>query len=126
MVVWNLEKNSYEHVDIDHIKWSLKQVEDILIRWGRHPALIGFEPVNEPWRNTPLYMLKAHYRDVRNLMKKHAPDAYFVFHDSFRTKWEDWTDLFGRHDRHKVAIDHHHYTAWGSYNNVWMNCLDIT
>ena len=98
----------------------------MLIPWGNHPALVGLSPVNEPWRNTPLDLLKDYYRNVRSLMKKYAPDAYFVFHNSYRTAWEDWADLFEPDDRHKVAVDHHHYIAWAFFDAVWMACLDVT
>ena len=55
----------------------------MLQRWGSHPAFVGFTPVNEPWWNSDLAVLKQFYRDVRRLVQQYAPNAYFVFHDSF-------------------------------------------
>jgi hypothetical protein len=59
-------------------------------------------------------------------MKQYAPDAYFVFHDAFHPAYTYWEDLFDKNDRSKVAVDHHHFTEFGSYNFVWMACFDIT
>ena len=94
-------------------------------RWGSHPALIGFSPVNEPWQNTPFDWLKDYYRNVRDIVRKHAPEAYFVFHDSFRPAYKHWADLFEPDDRYKVAVDHHHYIAWSFYGAVWEGCIDM-
>ena len=84
----------------------------MLQRWGKHPALIGFEPVNEPWWFTDLRVLKILYRDVRKLVKEHAPGKYFVFHNSFRREYKYWDDLFDQDDRELVAVDDHLYVAW--------------
>ena len=84
----------------------------MLLRWGNHPALIGFEPVNEPWKYTDLRVLKILYRDVRKMMQRLAPDKYFVFHDSFRPLYEHWDDLFDGNDTNLTAVDHHPYVAW--------------
>jgi len=46
------------------------------------------------------------------LVQKYAPDAYFLFHDSFRNNKETWYDLFEDGDTEKVALDHHGYMAW--------------
>jgi hypothetical protein len=83
----------------------------MLQRWGSHPALIGFEPVNEP-KNTNLVVLKDFYRQVRKLVQRYAPQAYFVFHDGFHEDWNIWQDLFEKDDQEKVAIDTHGYYAF--------------
>lgn len=55
----------------------------MLKRWGGHSAFGAFEPVNEPWWNTPIDQLKDFYREVRKWVQRLAPGAYFVFHNKF-------------------------------------------
>ena len=90
-------------------------MEAMLRRWGSHPAFFAFEPVNEPWWNSDLTELKSWYREVRKLVQEHAPQAYFVFHNSFRPDWSDWSDLFAEGDRAMTAVDHHGYFAWSNF-----------
>jgi hypothetical protein len=48
-------------VNYAHFKWSLDQAEALLKKWGSHSALIGFEPVNEPFKTNKV-VLKDFYR----------------------------------------------------------------
>ena len=50
------------------MQWSLKQIEAILKMFGFHSALIGFEPVNEPWDKTPKNVLFDFYRKARKIV----------------------------------------------------------
>jgi hypothetical protein len=84
----------------------------MLIRWGNHSAFAAFEPVNEPWWNTPMPVLKDFYRDARKLVQRYAPQAYFVFHDAFKYEPDMWNDLFRDDDIEKVVMDHHYYWAF--------------
>lgn len=45
----------------------------LLKKWGAHSAFGALEPVNEPWPNTPLDVLKPFYRLVKKLVDKYAP-----------------------------------------------------
>jgi hypothetical protein len=49
------------------------------------------------------------------MVRQYAPQAYFVFHNSFRPDWSDWEDLFAEGDRDMTAVDHHGYFAWSNY-----------
>jgi len=75
--------------------------------------LAAIEPVNEPWWNSDMDVLKDFYRDVRNMMREQQPRLKFVFHDAF--KWEPnlWDDLFEDDDIENVVMDTHQYFAWG-------------
>lgn len=73
-----------EHTNYANLQWSLDVAEGLLQRWGDHSAFGAFEPINEPWWNTDLDILKDFYRQVRKMVQKYSPQAYFVFHDSFR------------------------------------------
>lgn len=66
--------------------------------------------MNEPWWNTPLDTLRDYYREVRPLVQKYAPQAKFVFHDSFRYSPSEWNQLFN--DYTDVVLDHHYYQAF--------------
>lgn len=81
----------------------------MLERWGSHEAFGAFEPVNEPWWNSPMDTLKDFYRSIRPLVQEYSPDAYFVYHDAFIYSAEFWNDLFEDGDWDKVACDHHYY-----------------
>ena len=43
-------------------------MEAILKMFGSHSALLGFEPVNEPWDKTPQNVLFDFYRKVRKMV----------------------------------------------------------
>lgn len=110
------DKDHYDHIDYDHINFSLQVCEDLLNRWGSHSAFAAFQPVNEPWGNSDMTVLKDFYRKVRKMVQELAPQAYFVFHDAFQ---EDiWDDLFADDDIEKVALDHHYYQAWDQGKNT--------
>lgn len=51
-----------EHINYANLQWSLDVSEGLLQRWGDHSAFMAFEPVNEPWWNTNLDVLKDFYR----------------------------------------------------------------
>lgn len=106
-----------------HMKWSIDQAEALLKRFGNHSAVIGYEPVNEPSHLTSV-ALKEFYREVRKLVQRYAPQAYFVFHDSFDQDYEAWKDLFVEEDRHMVAVDHHGYLAWTMNATVEEYCTE--
>lgn len=98
-------------LNFDHLQFSIKNAEDLLIRFGNHSAFGGYQPVNEPWWNTPLQPLKEFYREVRKLVRRYAPQALFIFHDSFRFSAAIWNDLFVG-DWEKTVLDTHYYYAF--------------
>jgi len=56
------------NINYVNIRWGLKVAKDFLIKYGSHSAFGGFQPVNEPWWNTPLPVLKDFYRAVRKMV----------------------------------------------------------
>lgn len=115
---WNIAEGKYDRINYDHINWSIQNSENLLKRWGSHKAFGSFEPVNEPWWSSDIDVLKNFYRSVRPLVQKHAPQAHFVFHDSFHYDPGMWNDLFADDDIDKVAMDHHYYQAWNQGMNT--------
>ena len=49
-------------INEENIEWGLKNVEVLMERWGHHPAVYAFEPVNEPWEHSDMPTLKDFYR----------------------------------------------------------------
>jgi len=116
---------SYPTRNDANIQWSLDVVEDIMKRWGQHPAMYALEPVNEPWWNTPTDWLKDFYRSARELVRGYNPDTLFVFHDAFNPSADVWNDLFLDSDMQNVVMDTHAYMAWWEHkNDISMYCAD--
>eukprot|EP01029_Cantina_marsupialis_P029199 TRINITY_DN779931_c0_g1_i1.p1 TRINITY_DN779931_c0_g1~~TRINITY_DN779931_c0_g1_i1.p1 ORF type:complete len:444 (-),score=106.18 TRINITY_DN779931_c0_g1_i1:500-1831(-) len=105
---WN--GTHYDHINQSNINFAVETVSMLLDRWGSHPALYALEPVNEPWWNSDMMVLKNFYRVVRRLIQIKAPDVLFVFHDAFKLDANLWNDLF--EDTKNVVLDHHYYSAW--------------
>jgi len=68
-------------------------------------------------------ILKAFYKDVRNLMREQKPDLKFVFHDAFHFDASTWNDLFDDDDIENVVMDTHQYFAWwGAQDDIGNYC----
>jgi len=65
---YDRETGEVGNINYAHIKWGLDVAEGFLTRWGSHSAFGAFQPVNEPWWNTPLPVLKDFYREVRKMV----------------------------------------------------------
>eukprot|EP00540_Astrosyne_radiata_P010005 CAMPEP_0116830220 /NCGR_PEP_ID=MMETSP0418-20121206/4645_1 /TAXON_ID=1158023 /ORGANISM="Astrosyne radiata, Strain 13vi08-1A" /LENGTH=737 /DNA_ID=CAMNT_0004459305 /DNA_START=108 /DNA_END=2321 /DNA_ORIENTATION=- len=101
---------TYPDIDWENINFSLKTIEIIAERYKDAPAVLGLEPVNEPWQNTPLEALKQYYWEGYLIVKRIAPRWKYVMHDSFRFSTEIWGGFMaGCPDR---ALDTHIYQAW--------------
>ncbi len=104
---FNMETGKYDQINASNLDFAYDTVKGLLDEWGFHPALIGIEPVNEPWWSSDFDVLKAFYRDVRKLMHEHHSHLKFVFHDGFRFDPTLWNDLFADDDIHNVVMDTH-------------------
>jgi len=107
---FDLESYSYEYINQDNIDFALETIDQLLAKWGNHPALYALEPVNEPWWASDIDVLKQFYRDVRAKIQAVNNDVIFVFHDSFIFDHGLWNDLFT--DYTNVVLDTHQYLAW--------------
>uniref|UniRef100_A0AAV1UPP4 X8 domain-containing protein n=1 Tax=Peronospora matthiolae TaxID=2874970 RepID=A0AAV1UPP4_9STRA len=104
--------NTYRNVNYEHLKHSLDTVTAIVNRYAEHPAVLGLEPVNEPWEYTPIWLLKDYYWKSYKRVKARAPHWKFVLHDSFRFGVQYWSQFMrGCPD---IALDTHIYQAWNS------------
>ncbi|KAJ1448915.1 glycoside hydrolase superfamily [Pelagophyceae sp. CCMP2097] len=99
-----------EHIDHENINGTLAVLEMIAHKYKKHPAVMGLEPVNEPWQFTPLKELKDFYFEGYKRVKAIAPRWRYVMHDSFRFNVESWGGFMaGCPD---IALDTHIYQAW--------------
>ena len=110
--IGNYIGGKYLNTNYANIQRSLNMTLNLLKTYGAHSAFYAFEPVNEPWWLTDLVVLKDFYRKVRKQVQRYAPQAKFVFHDSFRYDATVWNDLFEDWDTENVVMDHHYYQAF--------------
>ena len=62
MGTYNSTSHSYDNIDWNNIDWAITNVENLMAKWGDHPALYALEPVNEPWQWSNIETLKYYYR----------------------------------------------------------------
>jgi glucan 1,3-beta-glucosidase len=107
---FNITIVDYPEINYDNIQHSLDVIENIVKMYSSHPAVLGLEPVNEPWEKTPIKELKRFYWEGYLLVKKYAPYWKYIMHDSFRFDINIWGGFMdGCPDR---ALDTHIYQAW--------------
>lgn len=93
------------HANIEH---ALEVIRRVVNMYSGHPAVLGIEPLNEPWQYTPLDILKRFYWEGYLIVKQKASYWKYIMHDSFRlTVWGGFMD--GCPER---ALDTHIYQAW--------------
>lgn len=80
----------YTTINHENIAHSLRVIETIVDRYHDNPAVLGVEPVNEPWQFTPMDLLKKFYWDAYLIVKKKAPYWKFIMHDAFLFNVETW------------------------------------
>jgi aryl-phospho-beta-D-glucosidase BglC (GH1 family) len=71
--------------------FSLPRVGSTIVdRYADHPAVLGIEPVNEPWQFTPIDALKRFYWEGYLIVKRRAPYWKYIIHDAFRFDENTW------------------------------------
>jgi glucan 1,3-beta-glucosidase len=113
---FDVDNHNYTNINYSNLNHSIVAVEAIINRYKGHKAIIGLEPVNEPWELTPIEVLKEYYWKSYKRVKALAPAWKFVIHDSFRFGLSFWADfLKGCPD---IALDTHIYQAWNPPGTV--------
>ena len=54
--------SKYTSFNYENIEWAINNVRNLMLRWGKHPAVYAIEPVNEPWYSSDSLTLKTFYR----------------------------------------------------------------
>ena len=62
MGYFNTSSLEIDEINKENIKHSLEVLEEIVKLYGGHPAVLGLQPVNEPWEYTPIDELKVRGR----------------------------------------------------------------
>ncbi|UIZ25536.1 hypothetical protein KXD40_006454 [Peronospora effusa] len=113
---FDVENHNYSSINYSNLNHSIVVVEAIINRYKGHEAIMGIEPVNEPWELTPIKVLKEYYWKSYKRVKALAPLWKFIIHDSFRFGLVFWADfLRGCPD---IALDTHIYQAWNSPGTI--------
>lgn len=81
---------SYSSINYENIRHGLKVIQKIVDLYSGHPAVLGLEPINEPWQYTPIETLKRFYWEGYLIVKRSAPYWKYVMHDSFRLDPKVW------------------------------------
>jgi glucan 1,3-beta-glucosidase len=81
---------SYPTINQANIRHALDVIQIITDTYAGHPAVLGLEPVNEPWQYTPIDELKKFYWEGYLIVKRGAPYWKYIMHDSFRFDPNIW------------------------------------
>jgi Cellulase (glycosyl hydrolase family 5) len=101
---------TYRSINYENIDHSLKVIRRMVHMYAHHPAILGIEPLNEPWQYTPIDVLQRFYWDGYLIVKRRAPYWKYIMHDSFRFDTNIWGGFMdGCPER---ALDTHMYQAW--------------
>jgi glucan 1,3-beta-glucosidase len=87
---YNLSSGRYDTFNYSHVNYSLAVVRTIIEKYKNVPTVIGLEPVNEPWQDTPMEIIYSYYFESYKIMRELAPNWVMLFHDMFEispTKW---------------------------------------
>ena len=81
------ESASYPVINYDNIQHALDVIQIIVDTYSGHPAVLGLEPVNEPWQFTPIFELKNYYWEGYLIVKKGAPYWKYVVRSSYSHRY---------------------------------------
>jgi glucan 1,3-beta-glucosidase len=97
--------------DPQNIAETLRILESFGQKYGKHPALVGIELLNEPRDQIPLKILQQFYRDAYTRLRKQVePSVAIVFHDSFRPL--AWKNFMQEPAFENVILDTHIYQCF--------------
>ena len=97
--------------DPQNVAETLRVLESLAQKYGRHPALGGIELLNEPRDVVPLEILRQFYLDAyARLRQQLGPQVAVVFHDGFRAL--AWKKFMQEPEFSNVLLDTHLYQCF--------------
>ena len=109
---------SYSSLNKNHIDHALLVVQAIIDQYKGNKAVIGLEPINEPWYFTPIDVLKLFYWNVYSMVQQQTPKWITLFHDAFHLNSFDWAGFLLNCPN--FALDTHIYLAWADPKPQWI------
>lgn len=90
---------------------ALATIEQLARRYGRHPALLGIELLNEPSRRVPKAELLGYYQKAYGIIRGYCgDDVWVVYSDGFAPGV--WRKALPKSNFTNVYIDMHHYQVF--------------
>ena len=114
---FNTTSQTYVTFNQTNVEESLEVIKIIVHKYKDVSAVIGIEPVNEPWWEIPLDELKDFYWRSYQIVQDISPTWVTLMHDSFRL----WPSNFGgdwMKNCENWAMDTHLYQAWSDPTTV--------
>ena len=87
---YNTQTKTYEKINMTNIIHGLTVVRTVVQRYKNNTVVVGLEPVNEPWWETPIPWLKYFYWESYQIVQAEAPHWVTLLHDSFRFYLQNW------------------------------------
>ncbi|KAI3852308.1 hypothetical protein MKX03_018953 [Papaver bracteatum] len=98
----------------EHIQESLKAIEFLASNYGKHPALLGIELLNEPFApEVSLDVLKPYYSEGYKIVRRYSDTAYVIICQ--RIKTDDLYEIYKANELRnlpKLVVDFHFYNLY--------------
>lgn len=101
-----------EFMKRSNVDLALKAIGAMAQRYGSHPALLGFELLNEPafeYSQMNHSVLLRYYTDAYHLVRAHSPDSIIVFNELYDFFYSWWDSDLVEPAFYNVMIDLHLY-----------------
>jgi len=114
-------QNGYDHSGcIERPSWlssynidlTLEAIDIIADRYAEHPALIGFELLNEPseaYSSKNSTVLLEYYSNAYKIIRKYSKSALIVFNELYSYDFQNWNNRLLEPYYYNVIIDWHLY-----------------
>eukprot|EP00258_Populus_trichocarpa_P045059 XP_024461078.1 probable glucan 1,3-beta-glucosidase A isoform X1 [Populus trichocarpa] len=111
----------------DYVSKTLDVIDFLASRYGRHPALLGIELLNEPSASlVPMEVLVPYYKQGYEIVRKYSSTAYVIICQ--RIGNADPIELYQMNiSSHNLVVDLHFYNLFDSYfvNMSTMDNIDF-